>query len=196
LGTLEELKMKRIFVLLCCLFLSWNVNALEVSGVQLADSAHLGTSDLVLNGAGLRTKLFFKVYVAALYLTQKQTVANAIIADENPQRVALHMLRNLSDEQLLNAFNEAIAENHTKAEMAELEAPLKQMTDIFQLRKEIKVGDVITLDYLPGSGTQISLNGTVQGTIAGEKFHRALLKIWLGENPAQDSLKLKLLGEK
>ncbi|MEO8343862.1 MAG: chalcone isomerase family protein, partial [Gallionella sp.] len=102
--------MKRIFVLLCCLFLSWNVNALEVSGVQLADSAHLGTSDLVLNGAGLRTKLFFKVYVAALYLTQKQTVANAIIADENPQRVALHMLRNLSDEQLLNAFNEAIAE--------------------------------------------------------------------------------------
>ncbi len=186
--------MKKIFVLMCCLLLSWNANALEVSGVQLADSAHVGSRDLVLNGAGLRTKLFFKVYAAALYLTQKQTAANAIIADENPQRVALHMLRNLSDEQLLNAFNEAIAANHTKAEMTTLEAPIKQMTDIFHLRKEIKVGDVITLDYLPGSGTQISLNGTAQGTIAGEIFHHALLKIWLGENPVQNSLKLKLLG--
>jgi hypothetical protein len=196
LDILEEMKMKKISLLICCLLLSWNANALEVSGVQLADSVHVGSRDLVLNGAGLRTKLFFKVYVAALYLTQKQTAANAIIADENPQRVALHMVRNLSDEQLLNAFNEAIAANHTKAEMAALEAPLKQMTDIFHLRKEIKVGDVITLDYLPGSGTQISVNSTSQGTIAGEIFHRALLKIWLGENPAQDSLKLKLLGGK
>ena len=188
--------MKKIVLLICCLFLSWNASALEVAGVKLADSIHLVNRDLVLNGAGLRTKLFFKVYVAALYLTEKKTAANAIIADVNPQRIALHMLRNLSDEQLLNAFNEAIVANHTKAEMIVLETPLKQMTEIFHLRKEIKVGDVITLDYLPGSGTQISLNGTAQGTIAGEIFHHALLKIWLGENPAQDSLKLKLLGGK
>ena len=188
--------MKKILLVICCALLSWNASALEVAGVKLSDSVHVGSRDLVLNGAGLRTKLFFKVYVAGLYLTEKQTAANVIIADENPQRVALHMLRNLSDEQLLNAFNEAIAANHTKAEMAGLEAPMKQMTDIFHLRNEIKVGDVITLDYLPGSGTQISLNGTAQGTIAGEMFHHALLKIWLGENPAQDSLKLKLLGGK
>ena len=188
--------MKKIVLVICCALLSWNAGALEVAGVKLADSIHLGNRDLVLNGAGLRTKLFFKVYVAALYLTQKQTAANAIIADENPQRVALHMLRNLSDEQLLNAFNEAIAANHTKAEMTALEVPLKQMTEIFHVEKEIKVGDVITLDYLPGSGTQISLNGASHGTIAGDIFHRALLKIWLGENPAQDSLKLKLLGGK
>ena len=185
---------KLIALFLLCL--SAQAFALEVSGVKIADSVHLGSHDLVLNGAGLRTKLFFKVYVAALYLTQKQTVANAIIADENPQRVALHMLRNLSDEQLLNAFNEAIAANHTKAEMTALEVPIKQMTEIFHVEKEIKVGDVITLDYLPGSGTQISLNGAAHGTIAGDIFHRALLKIWLGENPAQDSLKLKLLGGK
>ena len=190
--------MKKILLWLGCslLFLFTDVQAADVSGGHLMDSVHLGGRDLVLNGAGLRTKLFFKVYVAALYLSEKQTAANAIIADENPQRVALHMLRNLSDEQLLNSFNEAIAANHTKAEMTILEAPLKQMTEIFHHVKETKVGDVITLDYLPGSGTQISLNGTAHGTIAGDIFHRALLKIWLGENPAQDTLKLKLLGGK
>ncbi len=190
--------MKKILLWIGCvlLFLFTNVQAAEVAGVKLADSVHVGSRDLVLNGAGLRTKLFFKVYVAALYLTEKQTAANAIIADGNLQRVALHMLRNLSDEQLLNSFNEAIAANHTKAEMTVLEAPLKQMTEIFHVVKEIKVGDVITLDYLPGSGTQISVNGAAHGTIAGDIFHHALLKIWLGENPVQDSLKLKLLGGK
>ena len=190
--------MKKISLWFGCglLFLFMSAQAAEVSGVKLADSVHLGSRDLALNGAGLRTKLFFKVYVAALYLTERQAAANAIIADENPQRVALHMLRNLSDEQLLNAFNEAIVANHTKAEMIVLETPLKQMTEIFHQVKEIKVGDVITLDYLPGSGTQISLNGAAHGTITGDIFHRALLKIWLGENPAQDSLKLKLLGGK
>lgn len=188
--------MKKIFLMFCCVFLSWNASALEVAGVKLADSVHLGSRDLVLNGAGLRTKLFFRVYVAALYLAEKQTVANAIIADENPQRVALHMLRDMSAEKLLHAFNEAIEANHTKVEMSKLDVPLQQMTGIFHLVKEVKAGDVITLDYLPASGTQISVNGGARGTIAGGMFHRALLKIWLGEEPVQADLKQQLLGGK
>lgn len=188
--------MKKILLVICCLFLSWNASALELAGVKLADSIHLGSRDLLLNGAGVRTRLFFKVYVAALYLAEKQTAANAIITDENPQRVALHMLRDLSDEKLLHAFNEAIEANHTKVEMTMLDAPLKQMTGIFHLVKEVKAGDVITLDYLPASGTQISVNGGARGTIAGGMFHRALLKIWLGEEPVQADLKQQLLGGK
>jgi hypothetical protein len=188
--------MKKILLLICCLFLSWNADAMEVAGVKLADSVHLGSRDLVLNGAGLRTKFFFKVYVAALYLPEKQTVASAIIASEYPQRIAMHMLRDLSDEKLLHAFNEAIEANHTKAEMAMLDTQLQQMAGIFHQVKEVKSGDVITMDYLPGSGTQISVNGALRGTIAGEMFHRALLKIWLGLAPAQADLKSALLGGK
>jgi hypothetical protein len=193
----KEVKAMKNFLLTAVLLcLCANAQAAEVAGVKLADSVHLGNLDLALNGAGLRTKLFFKVYVAALYLAQKQTAENAIITDENPQRVALHILRDLSDEKLLHAFNEAIEANHTKEEMTLLDVPLQQMTGIFHQVKEIKVGDVITMDYLPGSGTQISLNGVARGMIAGDMFHRALLKIWLGKEPAQASLKLKLLGGK
>jgi Chalcone isomerase-like len=154
--------MKKILLLISGFLLSVNVSAMEVSGVKLSDSVQLLGSHLVLNGAGVRTKIIFKVYVAALYVSQKQTTAGAILSDTNSQRVALHMLRELSDEKLLNAFNEAIEANHT-------------------------------LDYMSG-GTQISLNGTPRGTIAGEAFHRALLKIWLGNKPVQDDLKKSLLG--
>jgi hypothetical protein len=193
---IERKKMKKILLMFCCVLLSWNASALEVAGVMVADSVHLGNRDLVLNGAGIRTRFFFKVYVAVLYLPVKQTAANVIIADENPQRIALHMLRDLSEEKLLHAFLDAIEANHTKAEMTMLEPQLKQMTGIFHQVKEVKPGDVITMDYLPASGMQISVNGVAHGTIAGDMFHRAMLKVWLGEDPVQDNLKLQLLGGK
>lgn len=186
--------MKNIILLVCGFLLSWNTYALEVAGVKLADSAQVGSQALVLNGAGIRTKLFFKIYVGALYLPQKQASAEAIIADEREHRVALHIVRDLSSEKLLNAFNEAIEANHSKEELAVLDAQMKQMAQIFNAVKEVKPGDVITLDYLPAGGTQISVNGTARGTIAGAAFNRALLRIWLGNKPVQDDLKKEMLG--
>lgn len=177
--------------LLC---LTAQASALEVAGVKLADNAQVGNVNVQLNGAGIRTKFFIKIYVGALYLPLKQTSAEAIIADEHEHRVALHILHGLSSEKLFNALNEAIEANHTPAELSALSAQLKQMAQIFDAVKEVKPGDVITLDYLPASGTQISVNGTLRGTIAGGAFNHALLKVWLGEKPVQDDLKLKLLG--
>jgi hypothetical protein len=184
----------KIVILFCGLLLSWNANALEVAGVKLADTAQIGNEHLQLNGAGVRSKLFFKIYVGALYLPQKQTSAEAIIADEHAHRIALYMMRELSSKKLFGAFSEAIEANHTPAELAALELEIKQMAQLFDTMKEVKQGDIITLDYLPASGTQISVNGTVLGSIAGAAFNRALLKIWLGSKPAQDDLKKELLG--
>ncbi len=186
--------MRKFLLLACCLFLSRNVFALEVAGVKLADTAQVGNASLSLNGAGIRTRFFFKIYVAALYLPQKQTSAEAVIADEHERRVALHILHELSSKKLLHAFNEAIEANHTPAELAALDAQLKQMAQIFDAVKEVKPGDVIALDYLPASGTQISVNGMARGTIAGAAFNRALLEIWLGPKPVQGDLKKEMLG--
>ena len=186
--------MKKILMLFCGLLLSWNASALELAGVQLADKVQLGNASLQLNGAGIRTRFFFKIYVGALYLPQKQISADAIIADEHEHRMALHILHELSGKKLLNAFNEAIEANQSPADLAALDAQLKQMAQIFDKVKEVEPGDVITLDYLPAGGTQIGVNGTVLGTIAGAAFNRALLKIWLGSKPVQDDLKKGLLG--
>jgi hypothetical protein len=181
-------------LVVCGLLLSCNVLAREVAGVKLADMAQVGNASLQLNGAGIRTKFFFKIYIGALYLPQKQNLADTIIADEHEHRVALHMLHELTSKKLYGAFSEAIEVNHTHAELVALDAQLKQMAQIFDEVKEVKPGDVITLDYLPASGTQISVNGTARGTIAGAPFNRALLRIWLGSKPVQDDLKKEMLG--
>ena len=186
--------MKKILLLLCAVLLSGNAAAKEFAGVDLADSVQLGAQTLVLNGAGIRTKFFFKIYVGALYLPQKQASAAAIIADEHEHRMALHILRELGGEKLFNAFNEAIVATQTPAGLAAMDAQLKQMGQIFDAVHEVKPGDVITLDYLPASGTQVSVNGTARGTIAGSVFNRALLQIWLGDKPVQADLKKGLLG--
>lgn len=186
--------MDRIFLAGLLYLFALPVLAAEVAGVKVSDTAQVGAQPLLLNGAGVRNKWLFKVYVGALYLPQQETSAEAIIADEHPHRVALHMLRDLGSKKLYGAFSEAIGANHTPAELAALDAELKQMAQIFDAIGEAKEGDLISLDYLPAGGTQIGVNGTVRGTIAGAAFNRALLKIWLGRKPAQESLKKEMLG--
>ncbi len=91
-------------------------------------------------------------------------------------------------------FMEAIEANHSPAEMAALDAQIRQMAQIFGSVHEVKPGDIIALDYLPASGTRITVNGAERGTIAGAEFNRALLRIWLGKHPVQDDLKKGMLG--
>lgn len=186
---MKKLLLGMAFCLLCI-----SAVARELGGIELSDTAEVGSQKLVLNGAGIRSKWFFNIYVGALYLPQKQAVAEKVIAEEQPLRVALFMLRDLSSEKLYGAFNEAIQANHDDAELMAMKVQLKQMADIFNAIGEARQGDVIALDYLPSSGTQISVNGKVFGHIAGAAFKRALLKIWLGNKPAQDDLKKAMLG--
>ena len=187
--------MKQMFLMAFCVLLSWNACALEVAEVNLPDKVKVWDTNLQLNGAGTRTKFFFKIYVAGLYLTQKQTIAETVIADGQVHRVALYMKRELSSEKLLSAFNDAIEENNSAAELSTLGPQLQMMRQIFSAVKEVKTGDVITLDYLPAAGTRISINAVAQqGIIPGPSFNRALLKIWLGDKPVQDDLKKDMLG--
>jgi hypothetical protein len=186
--------MKRILWIACCLLLSWNASALDLAGIHLTDKMQMADTVLQLNGGGIRTKWFFKIYVGALYLPQKQTSAEAIIADEHNHRIALYILHELSGEKLYCALEDAIAANHSATELAALDAQMKQMKQIFEAVHEVKPGDTIMLDYLPDSGTMITVNGMERGMIAGEPFNRALLKVWLGKHPVQDDLKKGMLG--
>jgi hypothetical protein len=104
------------------------------------------------------------------------------------------MLRDLEAEQLLSAFNDGLKKNHAPGELAKLEPQMKQLDSIFAAVKAVKKGDVVLLDYLPGTGTRVTVRGEDKGTIAGEEFNRALLRIWLGEQPADASLKKAMLG--
>lgn len=186
--------MKRFMLAVMFCVASLSVKAVEMEGVKLPDTALLGFQSLVLNGAGVRSKFFVKVYVAALYLPNKQSSAGFIIEDERAHRIALHLLREVSGDKLFRAFYDAIESNHSYEERKAMKPQIEHMKQIFSAVGEVKQGDVITIDYLPSKGVQIGVNGSVLDSIPGKAFDRALLKIWLGKSPAQDDLKKALLG--
>lgn len=187
---------EKLLVLLLSAVISISADGAEIEGVKLADKVRLSDAgpELILNGAGVRTRAFFRVYVGALYLQQKAGATQAVLSDAGPKRVAMHMLRDLTAEQLFSALNDGLKNNHAPVELAKLEPQLKQLEGIFTALKAAKNGDVILLDYLPGTGTRVTVNGESRGTIPGEDFYRALLRIWLGDQPADASLKKAMLG--
>ena len=176
------------------LLLCGAAQAAEIEGVKLADKVQVGGAELVLNGAGVRTRVFFKVYVGALYLQTKANATEAVLADAGPKRIAMHMLRDLTAEQLFSALNDGLKNNHAPEHLAGIEPQVRQLEGIFNSVKAAKSGDLILLDYLPGTGTRVTVRGEDKGTIPGEEFNRALLRIWLGNQPADASLKRAMLG--
>jgi long-chain acyl-CoA synthetase len=176
-----------------CLLASAQLQAAEVAGVRIEDQAKSGATDLVLNGAGIRTKVFFKVYVGALYVPTKTNNAAAVIDAKEPRRVVLHLLRDLDADSLFGALLDGLKKNHGDVEMAALKPTIDQFERIMRGIGNAKTGDVIGIDFT-SSGVSIAHNGQARGNVADENFGRALLKVWLGEKPADADLKRAMLG--
>jgi hypothetical protein len=184
--------MKTIAVVL--LMLAFPVFGAEVAGVKIEESAKVGNADLVLNGAGLRKRVFFQVYAIGLYLPRKAGNATGAINAEGPKRASIHMLRDVGAAQFTEALADGIRENHTEAEAKALEPRVQELAAIMAEVKEAKKGMTITLDWT-GSATQLGVDGKPAGKpIEGADFYRALLRIWLGDKPVQEDLKKALLG--
>ena len=170
--------------------------AAEVAGVKFEDRTRVGSVDLSLNGAGLRKRAFFQVYAIGLYLGDKKLAAADAIALAGPKRVAIHMLRDVDAGQFTEALTDGMRANHDEAAMKSLEPRVAQLSALMAELKEARKGMAILLDWQPGSGTMLIVDGKPRGkAIEGEDFFRALLRIWLGDKPVQDDLKRALLGQ-
>jgi len=174
------------------LVVTTTVCAVEIEGVRLDDKASVGGQDLVLNGAGVRKRAIFKVYVGSLYVPAKSRSMQEVLAN-GPRRIQLNILRNLSADQLIGAVADGLKQNLPPGEMDAMAVPMGELAAIMKSFGEAKEGSVVTLDFVDGA-TLISLNGAARGTIDGVAFNEALTKIWIGEHPAQLDLKKALLG--
>ena len=173
--------------------LAGSVAAAEIAGVKLDDKVTVAGKELVLNGAGLRTRAVFKVYVSGLYLPAKATTTAAVLAAV-PRRVTLHMLRNLSPDQLVDALVDGLKDNTGASEFAVLKPQVDQMTGILKSFGDVKEAQVMTIDYADNV-TRLTLNGQPKGEIAGEPFNQALMRVWVGDKPAQADLKRAMLNQ-
>lgn len=186
----------RVLVLVLSLLGAFNAGAsgVEVAGVAVPQQVQpQGVGQpLVLNGAGIRYKFFFKIYVGALYLPQPQHDAARLLADPPANRVVMHFLYDeVSREKLDDAWDEGFDANLDKEARLALDARIQQFKGMFRTLRE---GDEVWLDYVPGTGTRVTINGQQQGAVEGRDFNAALLSVWLGDEPVTQSLKKALLA--
>jgi len=188
----------RALVLLILILAPAVASAMEIAGVNLPDKITLskGGPELVLNGAGVRHKLMtVEVYVGALYLAAKNKDAGAVLADTGPKRVEMRVLiEELTAKELIASLNDAIAANHNPAELALIEARLRDLNRMMSKIGVLKRGGVVHIDFIPGSGTRINVNSQDMLTIPGDDFFRALLRIWIGKKPVDGRLRDAMLG--
>jgi hypothetical protein len=174
-----------------------SAQAAEVAGIKLDDTVRLANQDLKLNGAGIRYKAIFKVYVAGLYLAEKKNTVSDVLAAPGAKRVTIVMLRDVSNEELGRGFMSGINQNSDRNEKVKYINQLQKFGEIFASIPELKKGDILTTDWIPDAGTIIHVNGKkVSDALPDPTFYNALLKIWIGDKPVDTKLKPAMLGEK
>jgi hypothetical protein len=160
--------------------------------VTFPDSVKLGTSDLVLNGLGLRKATIFnvRVYVAGLYLPRKSSDPGQILAGSRPWRLDLRFVRDVGVSDIRDAWQEGFeksAPDKLGALQSRIDALKAAMTDF-------KTGQSLVFTYDPATGIVVAVDGTSGQPITGADFATALLGIWLGPKPPNADLKSGLLG--
>lgn len=168
-----------------------SLQAASLAGVTLPDTVQAGGKTLMLNGLGLRTKFVVKVYVAGLYLQQKSSDPNAILKADESKKLVMHFLRDVSKEQMADAFSESFDNNAPEARKS-MKADIDRLLGALEPLKE---GNEMLFTYVPGTGTTMTVNGKDKLTIAGSAFAPVLFSVWLGPKPPNAGLKKGILGQ-
>lgn len=168
----------------------------SVSGVRFDESIDVKGAKTHLNGAGVRYKAIFKVYAAGLYLTRKVGTTEEVLAAPGAKRLSVTMLRDIDSSELGKLFSRGIEDNMDRAAFSKLIPGVMRMSQIFSDNKRLVAGETFSIDWIPGTGTVVMLRGVPQGEPFKEpEFYNAMLRIWLGSNPADWKLKDALLGK-
>ncbi len=163
--------------------------AAELAGVTMSDTATVGGAPVVLNGMGLREKFFFDIYVGGLYLPAKTTDWKAAIAEEGPKRIVMHFIyKEVTADQIKETFEEGLAHNPNRASQA------ANFEKFYGWMEAMHPGDQIVYDWVPGTGTTVTVKGQVKGTIPDADFMKMLWSIYIGEHPPTGPLKSGMMG--
>ena len=166
-----------------------------MAGVQFPNTLQVGNAKLQINGAGIRYKVVFKVYATALYLTDKATTPESVLASAGPRHLQIVMLREIDANELGRLFTRGMEQNAAREDFIKSIPGIMRMSDVFSSRKKLVAGESFAVEWVPGVGTMILVNGKPAAEpIKEPEFYTTLMKIWLGKSPADAQLKEALLG--
>lgn len=165
-----------------------------IGGKSFPSSVSTQKGTLVLNGGGVREKLWIDVYVAGLYLTAKSSNASEIIHADQPMAVMMNIVSGMiNSDNMTEAVNEGF-EKSTNGNTAPLRERINAFLDVFR-KEPVKAGDIFKIIYLPAEGVKIYKNDSLKATVSGLDFKKALFGIWLGDKPVSSALKKGMLGQ-
>ena len=168
----------------------------DAGGVKFDNVLQVGTAKLQLNGAGVRYKAIFKVYAAGLYLSTEARTPEAVFAAPGPRLLQIVMLRDIDGNELGKLFTKGMEQNAPREDFSKSINGIMRMSEVFSSRKKLLAGESFAVEWVPGAGTLILVNGKSTGEPVKEpEFYSSLMKIWLGQVPADASLKEALLGK-
>ena len=168
-------------------------NAKEIEGVNMPEYLEVAKSKLILNGAGVRSKFFMDLYVGGLYLQNKGNDPKEFIEGDAPMAIRLHIISSLITSKKMEKATREGFENATKGNTGPIKSQIEEFISVF--KEKIEKNDIFELIYLPGKGLEVDKNGEFKCRIEGSAFKQALFGIWLGDKPAQESLKEEMLGK-
>lgn len=171
--------------------------AVELAGVKVEDAVTVSGTKLQLNGAGIRYKGPFKVYVGDLYTTRRVSSLDDLIAAPGPKRLSMTFLRDINSAEFGKLLTRGMEDNVSKQELSKIIPGMFKMGDIFAANKSFAPGDVCSLEWDPAKGLSVYAKGKLQAEpFKDPAFYRALMSIWFGNTPADWKLKDELLGVK
>lgn len=165
------------------------------TSTRFEPTTQLQGTQLQLNGAGTRFRVVFKVYDLALYTAKKVSTPEDLLALPGPKRLSFVALREIPGTDLGVAFIKGLQANAAKDQVQKHTGSSTRLIDIFSGQSKLMPGDTFAMDYVPGSGTTFYISGKAQGAPVGDaEFFGMVLKIWVGNSPADSLLKDALLG--
>jgi hypothetical protein len=171
--------------------ISISSHSFELDGIKFDDKIKIENSELLLNGVGIRKATIFKVkvYYGGLYLEQKSSDANAIIASNTSKQIVMNFVHDVDAKKLRSGFSEAFENANKNFET------LKPLLEKFNSTiSDVVKGDKIIISF-KADGVVVNVKGKIFEKIGNAEFSRALLSIWF-IRPADEGLSAGLLGSK
>lgn len=166
-----------------------------IGGVSFGGAAEVGGQQLRLNGVGLRASPAIKGFACGLYLAQQASSTEQALRVPGAKRLRLRMMIEVPTELFVRAVRKYVARNVGEAQLRALADRLGTFDASLRTVGKVSDGDVIDLDYLPGAGLVLAINGKPRSApIPGEDLYGALMLIFLGERPVDARIKAGLLG--
>jgi hypothetical protein len=187
--------MKKILLAALALLGTYTATAQQtINGVNVEKNITVEGQELELNGAGLREKLWFDLYVGALYVTTRSSDGNSLVAANMPMVITLDITDEaVTQEKMKSSVEDGFGDSCTSKQQKAIQSEINTFIGFF--KDAIVKGDHFEIAYLPAKGTVVSKNGTALGVIQGLKFKKGLFGIWLGNDPADEDLKAGMLNK-